>query len=298
VGTVYPTSAPGVHVHVTDNFYLQKVQCAVDAGSFVDCGDGTQGAKTLPLSGIADGTHTLHVKAIDIKTNHKTYDRAFSVDTTAPTVALTGPAKAVTVATSALVTWTGTDAVAGVGGYATQWQRSPYNADFGAWSAPLASGGTTTTSRTFASLIRGSTYCFQQRATDKVGNTSAWTPSRCTAIPLDDRDLAASSGWKGLSSSGWFQGTSRLSTTKGASLAITGVTLQRISVVAKKCATCGVLAVSVGGTRIARIDLHASRTARTVIALPVFTLRTGTVTLKVLSSGKPVQVDALAVSRR
>lgn len=49
--------------------------------------------------------------------------------------------------------------------------------------------------------------------------------------------------------------------------------------------------------RLAKISLYAATTARRLISFAPFSYRTGTVTLKVLSSGKLVQVDALGLSR-
>ncbi|HWU23350.1 MAG TPA: hypothetical protein VN088_17555 [Nocardioides sp.] len=295
-GTVYPTSAPSVPVHVTDNFYLDKVQCAVDGGDFVDCGNGTQGAKTLALSGVADGAHTLHVRATDSKTNTATYDVAFKVDTTPPTAALTAPTSRFTLATKVGLAWTGSDAVSGIASWSSGWERSAYNAGFGAWTGTATSPGSAK-GRSVGSLARGSTYCFHVDATDAVGNASAWSRVRCTVVPLDDRDLAASSGWARSAPKGWFNGTALTATLRGSSLALTGVTLKRVALVARKCPTCGVVGVYVGGVRVARIDLHAATSARRVIAVPAFSLRTATVSVKVLSSGRTVQVDALAVSR-
>lgn len=50
-------------------------------------------------------------------------------------------------------------------------------------------------------------------------------------------------------------------------------------------------------TEVGRINLEASTTSRQLKALPEFSLRSGKVAVKVLTSGKPVRIDALAVSR-
>jgi hypothetical protein len=54
----------------------------------------------------------------------------------------------------------------------------------------------------------------------------------------------------------------------------------------------------VNGALIGKVSLHATTTQnRRLITLPAFTYRTGTVTIKVLTSGKLVRIDGLGISR-
>jgi hypothetical protein len=83
-----------------------------------------------------------------------------------------------------------------------------------AWSGPFAahvvpSGWAATTARSRAlTLARGHEYCFSVRARDRAGNLSAWSAERCTAVPLDDRDLARTTGgWTSSTASTAFAGT-------------------------------------------------------------------------------------------
>jgi hypothetical protein len=56
--------------------------------------------------------------------------------------------------------------------------------------------------------------------------------------------------------------------------------------------------VYVGTTLIGKVGFHATTTHDKVMRLlPTFAYRGGTVTLKVLTSGKPVTVDGLLLSR-
>lgn len=72
----------------------------------------------------------------------------------------------------------------------------------------------------------------------------------------------------------------------------------RLGLVVTKCPTCGVVGVYVGSTLIAKVNLAASRTAyKQQVALPRISLRTTKVTIKVLTSGKTVQIDGLHTSR-
>ncbi len=55
--------------------------CAIDSGTYGGCG---------PVGLLADGAHTLHVKAVDPAGNTTIADRDFSVDTVGPVVSFTG----------------------------------------------------------------------------------------------------------------------------------------------------------------------------------------------------------------
>lgn len=72
----------------------------------------------------------------------------------------------------------------------------------------------------------------------------------------------------------------------------------RLGLVATKCPSCGVVGVYVGSTLLAKVNLAAARTSyANIISLPRISLRTTRVTVKVLTSGKPVQIDGLHSSR-
>jgi hypothetical protein len=76
------------------------------------------------------------------------------------------------------------------------------------------------------------------------------------------------------------------------------VTGSRLYVVATRCATCGKVRVTSGGTTIATLDLCSSTTKlRSVIALRALPFATRTLTLTVLSTGKLVEIDGLGVRR-
>jgi hypothetical protein len=297
--TAHATAAPVVGFSVGDANPVGSLSCRVDAAASGPCGDPLsdyRGSRSVALSGLAEGAHVLHVQPTDAATNTQTYDLSFTVDTVAPSVQQTAPNAPFTLATSTLVRWTGSDAVSGIAEYGVRWRKASYNASFGAWSTLLVSGAGAT-SRSFGSLARGTTYCYAVDATDHAGNVSPWTASRCTARPLDDRDLARSGGWTALKPSGYYSGTALSSTKLGSILSVAGAKVKRIALVAKKCPTCGVVGVYVGSKLISKVNLKASATSRAVIVLPAFALTSGTVKLKVLSSGKLVLIDALGLSR-
>ena len=270
------------------------LQCQVDAASPEPC-QILNGVITL--QDVADGSHELRVEATDARSNSATYDFPFRVDTTPPTVSVTAPDKRFTVGSATTARWQGMDAVAGIASYEVRWQKAAYNAGFDEWTSPLTLPSSRTSHR-FGSLVPGHTYCYSARGTDQAGNASEWSKSRCTAVPVDDRDLARSSGWKPRRVKSYFDGTALVTTKRGATLALSGVILRRAAVVATTCRTCGKVGVYVAGRLVGRLSLTSSKSKRTTLLLPAFSPRKGTVTLKVLSRQKKVEIDALGVSPR
>ncbi len=293
---VFPSS-PTLGFRVADAGKVSGLVCWVDDATPGPCqaspvGD-YRGARSVRLSGLADGSHVLHVKPTDEATNTATYDLPFTVDSVAPTVDMTKPDVRFQLSQSATAVWSGDDA-GGIEEYEVRDRRAPHDADFGEWTTPTMVDSTVT-SQTFDGLVLGSTYCFGVTAVDRAGNQSGES-SRCTAVPLDDRSLQRSAGWTRSTQRGWFGGTAISTKQRGATLTV-DATLARVALVAQKCSTCGVVGVYVDGTLVKKVDLSATQSSRPLILLPAFSLRTGTVKVKVLSSGKLVKVDALGVSR-
>ncbi len=145
----------------------------------------------------------------------------------------------------------------------------------------------------------GNTYCFYVTATDNAGNTSGASGNQCTAMPVDDAALAASSGWsRTAGQSGYYQGTSTRSSTSGASLSLAGVQAKQISLVATTCPTCATVQVYQGATLLKKVKL-VSKSVQTGQVIPIAsfsTAHTGTVTIKVAGSGKQAIIDGLGVS--
>jgi hypothetical protein len=143
----------------------------------------------------------------------------------------------------------------------------------------------------------GTTACFEVQAVDRAGNTSPFSAQRCTARPIDDRSLTAGKGWTRRHNHHFWNGTYSTTSKHHATLTFAGVHLDRAGIVAETCAGCGKVAILVHGTRIHTINLHSATTShQVVLALPTFTARTGTVTIQVVSTGKTVSIDGLAVS--
>jgi hypothetical protein len=214
-----------------------------------------------------------------------------------PTVRRTGPNTYGTTAGRVRFTHEGGISSSAVKSYDLRWRRARWDGSFGDWTRPAGWQGTTATGVT-KSLAGGWTYCVQVRARNRAGQLSAWTGGRCLTRALDDRRLTASSGWSTRTGDDYYQGTFRATKQKGATLSRSGARVRRVGVVATTCPSCGTVAVLVDGKRVGRVSLRSAGFQRAQVRmLPAFARRHATVTLKVVTSGRPVQVDGLVLSR-
>ena len=144
----------------------------------------------------------------------------------------------------------------------------------------------------------GRTYCFSVRAQDVAGNTGAYGPWSCMGIPINDRSLARTGSWTSPSSSAYYLGTASKSSSAGATLKLAGADYRRLSLVATTCSGCGTVKVYLGATLLKTVSLAASSTHhKVVIAIDTSaSLRSGTITIKQASGGKPVTIEGLAIA--
>jgi surface antigen len=216
-----------------------------------------------------------------------------------PTVAATAPAAAVALPATATLSWASAPAQASaVTTYDARWARAPWNGGFSTWQYPASWQGTTVHAVTIGGISPGWDYCFSVRVHNRAGLVSGWTANRCVARPLDDVSLVASRGWIRSVSSVFYGGSVLSSTTLGATLTRTAVQADRVALLATTCASCGTVGVYLNGVLLGKVSLVSATTRRDVLlTLPRFTLRATTVTVKVLTSGRTVQVDGLGLSR-
>jgi hypothetical protein len=215
----------------------------------------------------------------------------------APRVTMTAVPSGTTAA-SYTFRWTGVDGAARPTSYDVLYARASWNGGFGPWSSHNGWTGTTSTSEVLA-LAQGYEYCVVARAHGLSGTAGDWSAPACVARPLDDRSMAVTAaGWTRGTSSGYYTGTWTSSKTYGASLNRTGTTLSRVGILATTCAACGSAGVYVGNTLVGTISLYAPHTRlQQLLMVRQFALRPGTVTVRVRSSGKLVQIDGLLVWR-
>ena len=212
-----------------------------------------------------------------------------------PTVSTTAPSSAVQLSTGVPVRWSGSDAN-GIAHFDVRTAAASWNGSMSGWTAWLSA-----TSATSANWngTDGHTYCFAARAQDGLGAVSAWTPSRCTAVPLRSDHLVHSSGWTKSTSSSFYAGFAYSSTLHGTAMTRPSIVATKLSLVATKCGTCGTVQARWNGAIIANVNLASATTLhKQVIPLATFsTAKTGTLALTVTSStGKVVTIEGLAVS--
>lgn len=213
-------------------------------------------------------------------------------DTAAPIVVMVEPSKTFQTKTTFGVRWGANEAAT----FDVRRRTASTASGFGAQS--LWRTATTATRGTFTGQ-QGRTYCFSARGADAAANLSGWTLERCTAVPRDNAALTKSGSWTSQRGTAYFAGTRQISKQKGARLSAANVSTKRIAVLAFQCPGCGTMDVLFKGTRVARFDLDRSTRGRRYFAVPAFNkVRTGTVAIVVRSSGKPVAIDALGLSRK
>ena len=119
------------------------------------------------------------------------------------------------------------------------------------------------------------------------------------AIPLASDVLAYTGPWTRTSLPSFYGGFAYQTTTQGAWLNLTGVVAKRLALLATKCPTCGLLRFSWKGMNQSIVSLEAPTTRhRQSVDLWFSALTdTSTVMLEVISSGKPVIIEGLAISK-
>ncbi|HUR15391.1 MAG TPA: hypothetical protein VM097_12990 [Mycobacteriales bacterium] len=263
---------------------------------FAGAGGQSDAQTRCGTSSFSGGERLLSQYSVTVNTTDWDGDyRCADRDLTAPTATLTAPATGVVTLGTTAVAWGGTDTGgSGVASYDLQVAKAPYNAGLGAWSFNRR---LLTRSLTATSPARGGTACWYARSRDAAGNLSALSNRRCVIRPLDDRDLGASSSWaRTTAASGWFNSSYSSATRLGATLTKSGLRTSHLELLAYRCPTCGSVTVLLNGVAFKTVSLASSTSGRVRIALPRFSLRTTTVTLRVATSGKLVRIDGLATS--
>lgn len=194
------------------------------------------------------------------------------------------------------VEWTAADTGSGVRDYDVRYRRAPYDGGFGSHRTWL--DDTKLRSKAFEGAA-GNTYCFAVRARDMKGNRSGWSDDRCTAVPVNDRTLDASSAWSRRSADAAYLGTYSLATSKGASLSLAGVEVKRLALVVTVCGACGSVKVFRGSSLVDEVGLEAASTQRReiVVVRTFSSVVEGKIRIVVSSSGKDVQIEGLGISR-
>jgi hypothetical protein len=192
--------------------------------------------------------------------------------------------------------WRAKPALAAVTSYDLRFRTARWNGGFG---SPVAWLGRTDGTRATFRASPGATYCFSVRARDADGGVSPWSRERCTAVPLDDRSLRRTLNWTARIGGDYFRATYLRTSTHGARLIRSGVVARRIALLATTCPACGTVDVYWGATLLRTISLRsATTTNRRLIAVRTFaSARTGTLRIVVVSRGRTVIIDGVAIRR-
>jgi hypothetical protein len=137
-------------------------------------------------------------------------------------------------------------------------------------------------------------------AYDRAGNSSGWSPTTCTTVPLDDTALAPHGGWTRAAVSGAYQGTLSTTAANGATLTSVPLTARRLAVLVETCPTCGKIRVTWQGAAVGTYNLAAgSLHKRVLIMLPALTAtQQGRLVITAVShGGRRIAVDGVAAIR-
>lgn len=244
-----------------------------------------------------DGTHIVYAKWKDGAGNWSAVASLTVVlDTIAP--AATAPIKKMIAGSTVVggratvrLSWTGGDATSGVARYEVAQEM-----DGGAWTTISSAIATRTLDR---GLAPGHAYRFRVRPVDRAGNVGAWVTGPrfdLTRYQESSGRITYSGSWRTATSSGFWGGAARRSSTAGAKASITfsGRSAAWVGTVGPDR---GKAAVYVNGNRVATIDLYAATmaTRRVVWAANWSTSASRKITIRVLgTAGRPrVDLDAI-----
>src|SRR4051794_30532162 len=283
------TSPTFTFVASDPNALPTATQCGVDGPPLEVCSTGTF------TTSASTGTHTFAVSVRDTAGPGSTATYTWTVDGAQPTATLTSPTQPFSLG-RVTATWAGHDTGSGVASYDLRYRRAAFGSRLSSWRYPTSWRRTTSTALHW-NESPGFTDCFSVRSRDRAGNTSVWTPPRCTAVPLDDRALVGSPGWTRATAASYYRSTIASATRSGEQLTRGSVVAGRLALIATRCADCGTVRVYFASKLVATVRLYAPTThRRSVILLAHFALRTGSVSIRIVSVGKRVAIDGLGAT--
>jgi hypothetical protein len=215
------------------------------------------------------------------------------VDNTNPTASLTQPSKSVTISKTINIAWNANDTGgSGLDDVDLRVKSANFNSGFGAFTQPASLQHLTGTSKAFTG-VPGHSYCFSVRARDNAGNLSAFSGQKCTMIPVDDKPMTASTGWqRKTGQAGAFLGTLSVASQANKTLSLNSVHARQIGILTKRCSNCGTFTITFNGQTF---SANSAGSGFVIFTIPATsTVKTSKLVLKVISSGKPVQIDGVA----
>ncbi len=242
-----PSASPfDVQFSFTDSDPGVVFLCALDGAEWSTC------TSPAPLTGLSVGDHTFAVAALDAAGNLSTpatHTWLVQDDVTPPTLAMKKPADDELLASrKVLAQWSGTDDGSGLDRFEVT-RRSGIGAPGGLVFSGIGNSFTIT-------IAPSGTYCFRVTAFDREGN-SAVGPERCSAVPLDDRELVYTGPTTLAAPSAAFDSTVTRMTGAGSTMfTFTG---RRYGVLFRKGPDLGKAIVTVDGGTSKVVNLWAER---------------------------------------
>ena len=160
---------------------------------------------------------------------------------------------------------------------------------------------TTARSATFVG-VKGVTYCFSAMAEGQIGErVRVERRALHRGSARRTAPMVASTGWSRIASgaTGYYQNSYSASSTAGSTLTSSNLRGRRLGLLVTKSPTAGTIQILWNGTVLGRVSLTTSTTIKKslVRVAPFTSVQTGTLQVKVVSSGKRVEIDGVGVSR-
>jgi hypothetical protein len=287
---------PDVTIEFDVSPAVEEVTCFID-GTAQAC------ASPLRLTGLADGSHTVRVRAASPGGTGNSALVNWRVDSRNPE-AVIDDLPGVARKGKPRLRYSGSDrGGAGLAGYEI---RTRENGVLGSFSNPvIASDPSTAAERVRRlSVARGSTVCASVRATDAAGNKSPWSAWQCSARPIDESVMTQQGRWEQVRAKNYSQGRALRALDVGSALTLRVGRTEAVSVLAVPCRTCGQIEVRHRGELLEVIDLSAdstskSRSARTKVKeFPVTWPEASRGQLRLVAlGGGDVVIDGVAIRR-
>ena len=149
--------------------------------------------------------------------------------------------------------------------------------------------------------MKGRDYHFTVAAQDRAGNVDPTPAGTRWTVPVNNTFLHEySRGWKEKSGRGYFEDSYSITQRRGAFVRQGQRKFRSVALVVTKCPDCGTVVVTLGSRVLRRIDLHAAkRKQRRLVRIASWHRpHSGTLEIRVTSSGKDVIIEGLGFSRR
>ena len=212
-----------------------------------------------------------------------------------PTTQVTGPTSPFTSSSTPRFSWTSASTWTEVASTSAEYRRTAWNKTKPSAWQPIG-GAYGPQDSVLLKAAGGYTYCTRIRSTDDLGNAGV-SSERCITTPLDDRKLKGK-GWTRSKAKGNYRKTLTSTTMRGRVLSARGAKASSIALLVRRSPNAGKVAVFQGKKRLKVVSLKGKRAGQVIVLIRTSSkVRKGTIKIKVLTQGKPVQIDGLVVGK-